>query len=86
MIKRSVQKYRPYYYELQPIMLILLPAGTDLVMKALAPMILFSPITVSPPSIEAPAYMVTLSLIVGCRFLLDSVCPPLVDKAPMVTL
>ncbi len=41
-----------YYYWF--FMLTLLPEGTDDVMKALAPMTEPSPMTVSPPRIEAP--------------------------------
>ena len=42
------------------------------VMNVLPPIIAFSPITVSPPRIEALAYIVTPSPIVGWRFLPES--------------
>ena len=59
------------------------PGGTDFVTHVLPPMVQPFPMTVCPPSMVAFEYMVTLSSMVGCRFLFMS--PLLTLSAPSVT-
>ena len=63
----------------------LAPAGTDSVINTLPPITESAPMTVFPPSIVAPEYIVTLSSIVGCLFTFAKSWPLLVESAPRVT-
>ena len=63
----------------------LVPAGTERVTKALPPTTAPSPITVSPPRIVAPEYMVTPFSTVGWRLPEILSRPARGDRAPKVT-
>lgn len=60
-------------------------SSIDDVIKTLLPMVTLLPITVSPPRIDAPAYIITLFLIVGCLYLPAKLLAFSSDNAPRVT-